>query len=415
MSDDENRFSAEQELNEKILSTLQGSFSGEETKRWMAAMKEDKLEVAEEIVAAGSTENSLHSSMTAVMDRLFDNFKRYSFDFNRLQENRDYEVTCERPTSMRMTAEYMERGKPIKFCLGHLSSKDYSLIVQGEEVRIRVFIVPIEYMVGFKPGQTEFTPYIDMKLAAGKHANETVWKIGNETVAMSSLPAISRRIFTQLIKVTKGEANFDEKFLFNPQEHEEPKQSSVDRSFEDDDASPLVKEKNIADLKYAHTTAATAEADFFQSVKSAQAQATTQPPTPSPLTSREKPSIADDSSRLRWQQAVSTATAAREASADNGAATATPPSREFFNATAEEQPQKNYEKDTADISRNVARSIKQLFDTVDASINSLTQLGVEAMHADDIDKVSEIMRHAKTLKNLREGIVHISKEWQKSL
>lgn len=412
MSDDENRFSAEQELNEKILSTLQGSFSGEETKRWMAAMKEDKLEVAEEVVAAGSTENSLHSSMTAVMDRLFDNFKRYSFDFNRLQENRDYEVTCERPTSMRMTAEYMERGKPIKFCLGHLSSKDYSLIVQGEETRIRVFIVPIEYMVGFKPGQTEFSPYIDMKLAAGKHANETVWKIGNETVAMSSLPAISRRIFTQLVKVTKGEANFDETFLFNPQEQEAPKQSAVDRSFEDDNASPLVKEKNLADLEYSHTKAATAEADFFQSVKSVQAQATTQPPTPSPLPAREQLEV--DSSRLRWQQAVSTASAnSREAKGDNGAAS--PTSREFFNATAEEQPQKNYEKDTADISRNVARSIKQLFDTVDASINSLTQLGVEAMHADDIDKVSEIMRHAKTLKNLREGIVHISKEWQKSL
>lgn len=342
MSEDENRFSAEQELNEKILSTLQGSFSGEETKRWMAAMKEDKLEVAEEVVAAGSTENSLHSSMTAVMDRLFDNFKRYSFDFNRLQENRDYEVTCERPTSMRMTAEYMERGKPIKFCLGHLSSKDYSLIVQGEEIRIRVFIVPIEYMVGFKPGQTEFSPYIDMKLAAGKQANETVWKIGNETVAMSSLPAISRRIFTQLVKVTKGEASFDETFLFNPQEQEAPKQSAVDRSFEDDNASPLVKERNLADLEYSHTKAATAEADFFQSVKSVQAQATTQPPTPSPLQGRQQPNLEADSSRLRWQQAVSTAsTGAREANDDNGAATSTTPtSREFFNATAEEQPQK---------------------------------------------------------------------------
>jgi hypothetical protein len=56
-----------------------------------------------------------------------------------------------------------------------------------------------------------------------------------------------------------------------------------------------------------------------------------------------------------------------------------------------------------------------LFDTLDGSIASLTKLGVEAMHRDDIDGVQEIMRHAKTLKTLRDGVVQISKDWQKTL
>ncbi|MBK7837833.1 MAG: hypothetical protein IPJ49_09160 [Candidatus Obscuribacter sp.] len=95
-----------------------------------------------------------------------------------------------------------------------------------------------------------------------------------------------------------------------------------------------------------------------------------------------------------------------------------PAAPQFFNAAQSEdlsQQAIGGEKNTAEISRKVAHSIKNLFDTLDGSIASLTKLGVEAMHRDDIDGVQEIMRHAKTLKTLRDGVVQISKDWQKTL
>lgn len=143
---------------------------------------------------------------------------------------------------MRMTAEYMELGVPIKFCLGTLSTRQYSLIVQGEEKRIRVFIVPVEYMIGFKPGQTEFKAHLDMKMAADRAANDAVWLIDGQILSLASLPALSRRLFTQLIKVSKGESNFEEKFVFNPEEKEAPKSKDIDRSFEGSQAPAYVGE-----------------------------------------------------------------------------------------------------------------------------------------------------------------------------
>ncbi len=97
-------------------------------------MKDDAFdEVEEESVSQASEGTKLNHSMAAVVDRLFDNFKRYSFEFNRTQDNREYEISCERPASMRTNAEYLDMGRPIKYCLGHLASRNWSLIIQGEE------------------------------------------------------------------------------------------------------------------------------------------------------------------------------------------------------------------------------------------------------------------------------------------
>jgi hypothetical protein len=93
------------------------------------------------------------------------------------------------------------------------------------------------------------------------------------------LPALSRRLFTQLIKVSKGESNFEEKFVFNPEEKEAPKSKDIDRSFEGSQAPAYVGEapkvdasKGIGifqDKPGAYAVAATApnQADYFRAQK----------------------------------------------------------------------------------------------------------------------------------------------------
>jgi hypothetical protein len=501
MSEDDNRFSAEQELNERILASLQSSFSGEETKRWMTAIKDDRIEQAEEVVAAGSKENQLSTSMANVIDKLFDNFKRYSFDFNRQQENKQWEVSCERPSSMRTTADYMEHGKPIKFCIGHLSTKEFALVIQGEEVRIRAYFLPVEFLMGFKPGQTDFPPYLDMRLGVSNSSvTEPVWLIEGQTVGLNSLAALSRRLLTQLIKVTKGEANYDEHFVFNPQEAiaaEVAPKVELDRSY-DDDVSPLVKEAEPMARSYA--VASTSQNEFFQdaaptavsqsrqkwqeaaqmavanaqarpsnfavnnnmpgngagavesSVPSsamsaqqitspnienpAQTQAPVQAQAQAPVQAQiQAPAQAPVQAQAPVPEqaqaqfdAVLAAAAAKTPPAKNSQASQVSESQAEAETKAEERPPKEFFAaqeelskttrntfNTAEVNRNIAKSIKALFDTVDASIHELTQAGVEAMHDDDIERVGEVMKQSKTLKKLRESIVQLSKDWQKSI
>src|ERR1700679_3677284 len=133
MSDDLGNKTSSDELKKKILSSMNTSFTGDATNRWITAMKDEAFDEVEEAVTAATESSKLNHSMAAVIDRLFDNFKRYSFEYNRTQDDREFEINCERPASMRTSAEYQDMGKPIKYCPGHLASRHWALIIQGEE------------------------------------------------------------------------------------------------------------------------------------------------------------------------------------------------------------------------------------------------------------------------------------------
>jgi len=73
------------------------------------------------------------------------------------------------------------------------------------------------------------------------------------------------------------------------------------------------------------------------------------------------------------------------------------------------------EKESAEAKRNIAQSLKGLFDSVDGAISGLTAIGLEAMHSDDIETVGAVMKQTKALKSLRESVVTLSKDWQKTI
>jgi len=557
------------------------TFTGEATNRWITAMKDDAFDAVEEAVAAATEESKLNFSMAAVIDRLFDNFKRYSFEYNRTQEDREFEINCERPASMRTTAEYADSGKPIKFCLGHLASRHWSLIVQGEENRVLVYITPIEFLVGFKPGAGEFTPHMEMRLArdTAKASREFVWSIAGQPLSQDSLPVLARRLFTQLVKVTKGEANYGEPFTLSPQEEKVAmaRPAQIDRSFEDDDSmflgqkkpalaertfvvasgdngvaepasdftvnvdrpqfnallSPTAAPAPAAASNYPQVAAAIANGEpkalqppvvqneDIPAKQSYAEQAQTFPKLPvqtqSLLGSAGKPAgdeaiaalifpapetetqavshaepttssvpvfattpktAAPQTGSNGWQNAVSQpqtsspslastahsptptfnptpnlsgaspnlAPTPSPAGAPAPAHTPNPPSHpelapapvssftptttgasapqaQRMETTAQHWGQQsdgrnngeyNLAKEIAASRADVAQTLKTLFDSLDSSIDRLSALGLEAMHADDLTTVSGVMKQTKTLKTMRDNVVALSKEWQKT-
>ncbi len=597
MSDDFRKIKTEEELKDKILSSVREAFTGEETSRWIVAMQEESVSQADESVVTGSSDNKLNENMAAIVDRFFDNFKRYAFEFNRSLDQRELVVNCERPASMRTQADYTDMGDPIRFCIGHISSRDWALVVQAEENRVRAFIAPIKYLVGFQPDQRDFEPYVDIKLIRDKVGamRQMVWSIDGQALAFESIPALSRRLFGQLVKVTRGEATNTEKFVFDPHEYKvNPNDVAIERSYEPDDQNMFFKEaqeKNAGQLapkgfalekeRTTHTLAALAnvgqnpspflshqqiqhhmpvassqqsntdqqnfvpqqlplpmpqlaqpsvgretdtqdqadavsdnqnsfnknelpyrpepqsveqfaspaaaprpvpeqapfdQKDLFEKLagghsptqNSGQAQAheapmqTASPPVFS-QTQQPQPQVQEKSQaqaqaettqipnaasilaqRHNDSQPVSTST--QQASAQLASTQPVPtqtPSAQTPSAQLAAQPvsldppttmpavayhfqagaegpngaagKVSIEKETAENNRKVAHALKGLFDSVDSSISTLNALGVEAMNADDIQAVSNVMKQVKTLKVLRDGIVQLSKDWQKSI
>lgn len=578
MSDDFRKIRTEDDLKEKILSSVSQAFTGEETNRWMVALQEESVGKAEEPVVTGSNDNKLNENMASVVDRLFDNFKRYAFEFNRSLEHREHVVNCERPSSMRSQADYTDMGQPIRFCIGHISTRDWALVVQAEENRVRAFITPIKFLVGFRPDQKDFEPYVELLLVRDRVGNsrQMIWTIDGQALALESIPALSRRFFGQLVKVSRGEANNTETFVFDPHDLSalQP-EVVVERSYEPDDQAMFFSEKprpsemarqavldrpghtlaqlaNVgqsqgimpqtgpnasihaarsagADLlgqpqpepsqshshasfplspstnnsanQFANPAAAPRqlsitpppapsepeqepavinqpvaaapreELSFFsktvqepkeetikpaapevitvipeqkaaeqklEAAKSEAAQAPEVIAAPSPGAPPEEKAVVKAEAKTAVSVEVKAApeVAPEQKAVDRASATAAAiasqattqtlsnagvngeKSTYHFMAKPEEEAQKvdlNADKDIAENNRKVAHAIKNLFDSVDSSITALTAVGVDAMKADDIAAVGSIMRQTKTLKVLRDGIVQLSKDWQKSL
>ncbi len=568
MSDDFRKIRTEDDLKEKILSSVSQAFTGEETNRWMVALQEESVGKAEEPVVTGSTDNKLNENMASVVDRLFDNFKRYAFEFNRSLEHREHVVNCERPSSMRSQADYTDMGQPIRFCIGHISTRDWALVVQAEENRVRAFITPIKFLVGFRPDQKDFEPYVELLLVRDRVGNsrQMIWTIDGQALALESIPALSRRFFGQLVKVSRGEATNTETFVFDPHDLSalQP-EVVVERSYEPDDQAMFFSEKprpsemarqamldrpghtlaqlaNVgqsqgimpqsgpnasihaarsagADLlgqpqpetsqspshaSFPLSPSSNSSASQFANPAAAPRQLSITPPPPEPepavinqpvavapreelsffsktvqepkeetirpaapeviavlpekkpveqkveakapevvaapspvVTPEEKPEVkAEAKAAVEIAVKAEPELAPEPKAVDRASATAAAiasqattqtlsnagvngeKSTYHFMAKPEEEAQKvdlNADKDIAENNRKVAHAIKNLFDSVDSSITALTAVGVDAMKADDIAAVGSIMRQTKTLKVLRDGIVQLSKDWQKSL
>ncbi|MBU6451362.1 MAG: hypothetical protein KGS72_06265 [Cyanobacteria bacterium REEB67] len=478
MSDETANRNASDDLKNKILSSINTTFTGEATSRWITAMKDEAFDSVEEAVTVATPDNKLNQSMAAVIDKLFDNFKRYSFEYNRIQENRELEINCERPASMRTTAEYADMGKPIKYCLGHLAARHWAMIIQGEENRILVYVTPIEYLIGFKPTSGEFTPYLEMRLARapGKQPREFVWSVGGEPLSVDSLPVLARRLFTQLVKVTKGEAEYTEPFALSAQEEKvalaQSEAAPIDRSFEDDSTNLLGQSGKKADLS-ARTFVVSAEQNTVKKAESAsvtddrpqinallnvpatvpsavsasssypQVAAAIANGEPKALTAPASAPSTPASAAPLPQTASSLPTAApshaisqnlREITEEHHriqppaadvmqSAAPTPPEPEKKTLESTDAPKNNQsraggnglDREMTQAKGQIAQSLKGLFDSLDGAIKGLTAVGLEAMSNDDIDTVSAVMKQTKNLKALRDSVVGISKEWQKSI
>lgn len=418
------RANAEEDLKRKIIDSVGGNFRGEETSRWIAAIKEDDIADAEETVSMGPLDTPISEPMTVLLDKIFDHLKRYTFEYNRIQDTRESYINCERPSAMMTVADYHVMGKPIKYCLGHIASRKWALVFCGEDDRVRCYISPVEYLMGFRPDQTDFPVYVEMRLAklTTNRNGRMVWSISGQALAEETLAVLARRFFTHLVKVIRGEADMTQKFVFDPQDLKAPpKPEMVDRSFEEDlgnglfdksqgtstadnlDISHLVarpqpqaQQQTIGDQQqfgqpYRDQNLAPSQRASMPSASEMQAQAQSQ-----------ADSLKFKASELlkpRAQKEQSLSASHFQVNADDRASNQPP----------------DINKEAAELNRKIAHSLKNLFDTVDASISGLTALGVEAMHTDDLASVAEIMKRTKSLKSLRDGIVSMSKEWQKSL
>ncbi len=200
-----NRSKTSDDLSKKILGSIQGKFTGEETAHWIA-------DVNKEPAAALTKTHSepVHLSSVAFMDKLFDDFQRYCFELENSDSAEKREVVVNRPEAP--AAPNQPTDSHVIF-QGTLVTDPWALVMQAQAMKIVAYIVPVENLSSFGGRESFFSSYIDID--GSSEDGETVWKVDGQLILDSMLSFLSKKLFGILLRVASGTALPAERFALD--------------------------------------------------------------------------------------------------------------------------------------------------------------------------------------------------------
>jgi len=184
------------DLSKRILGAMENNYLGPQTANWLANMKEDLR------ISGGADGGSLTS--VAILDKLFDEFQRYAFQYNRNEPNRDYIISCKRPDPTTQSASN-------RTYLGFLFNSRFAMLGIAEPERVILsFVAPrFAYEHGLRSSsQDEFrgvTAFLEFEGERVK--DQMLFRIANYPIGAGQLPTIAKAVFARFIRVTRGECS----------------------------------------------------------------------------------------------------------------------------------------------------------------------------------------------------------------
>jgi hypothetical protein len=193
------------DLSKKILGSLQGKFTGEETAHWIADVNKEPA------AAITKTQSEpVHLSSVAFLDKLFDDFQRYSFEVANAESTDKREVVCNRPVAPGSANQ--PGDSPVIF-QGTLVTEPWALVMQAQLTKIVAYIVPVENLSTFAGRESFFSSYIDIE--ATTEEGEMIWKVDGQLILDSMMSFLSKKLFGLLLRVASGTALPAERFALD--------------------------------------------------------------------------------------------------------------------------------------------------------------------------------------------------------
>lgn len=181
-----------EDLSERILRSVKSAFVGDQTMAWLQNVNENVD------VAPDEGDGQLcQLSMAAFIDRLFDDFQRYSYQFNQTEENREFVVSCARPKTV---------AGPEPQYIGHLQNSVWALKVVGDKRSVRFTFLQTQYLYR----EELMSPAVVLELKVAMVDGVPAWTAGGMPIYTSRLSWLSKKIFARLIRVSRGEVSENE-------------------------------------------------------------------------------------------------------------------------------------------------------------------------------------------------------------
>lgn len=432
------------ELKKRILKTkikqigsIDTNFTGEETMNWLIKMED------ETIVPGAMLLDGSRFSMPILMDLIFDNLERYSFEINK---RNSFNLHCERPSGYKEKIDHFHRRK-VRYIRAHLSSDKFSMIFNAIDDSIDVYIIPTDFLVGFDPYDSEFQPYVTLDKLSVQESSS--WGIERTKLSEEDYAKLCRRLIGKLIKVIEANALPDDKFSLSASSDEDDSEDVfTDRSFEaTEEEDPglhageqlpsamqpayLAKQSETEVKAQSNPLETEAETPLVDNrakpntfpKSSVQSKNTTTFPKPDTTASQSKPAVvpkqkpplAPQITKKSMKPPVmpkASVPGSEEEPLDNARERAIEKST-YVNTTNNPTP----EADSGDIKhqvdeaqRTVVEALTVVVSGIDDALESMHQTGVQAMKGYDLQKVTDVMNESKRLQSVKDKLSQVLKD-----
>lgn len=325
-----------EDLTKKILGSIKKPYTGEQTARWILNL-DDKAAIQNAVAKIASTgSHELTLNPVALVDKMFDDFQRYIYEFDQAHGGTEAPVHCERPTSQESSGRF--GGAPV-LCQGHLSTTSWALVIFALHESVKAYVIPVNHLVGFRDNEDEFSCYF--KMTGQNDRGSFIWAVEGQTINSEMLSVITKRMFGHLIKVVRGEAKYNDKFTLDPEKQKPQPVEPPARRPEPGQAELLTPERAF---------------EFA------------------------RPSMPG------------------RAPASSGAAGNSEIASEF-----------------AQSSQSVVEAFELLIEQLDHEMDVVSQIGMKAIQAQDLVGAQTTITRASTLKNLKQKVNELAREWKQGI
>lgn len=158
-------------------------------------------------------EDTVLSQTIQWLDKMFDRFEIYGFQFNQTAQGSDLLVSCTRPIKRNSNHGYLY-GETDASCItyaGHLATRLWSMVLRGCASKVEIFIIPAELLLGFSVHSIDESGYKPLLIIeTGQRNGLLIWRVGETVIAVEQLPALAKELFGDLIKVASGQLSESE-------------------------------------------------------------------------------------------------------------------------------------------------------------------------------------------------------------
>gem|GEM_PF-3038791 len=149
-------------------------------------------------------------TVTSWVDRLFDCFGAYEYEYNQTVTRPELKVQVSRPEFVQSAERDRATGEPIQIIRGRLHTPDWSLSIRALPDRIEGYIIPNNMAIRLTMNPGEFFRYLEIYVE--RRDDSVALSLSGQTVEWEDVPALAKELFGIIVRVARGEGEPTEPF-----------------------------------------------------------------------------------------------------------------------------------------------------------------------------------------------------------